>query len=652
MVLKTKIIEALGENELILPALVNRALAANDRAKYLFTLLQMAKSHADFPDAEFTDLSQERSASGVADASFDSVVANSRKLAKEVYRIEQARRIYESLRENLDEMLKPVVATADVASTNGAAQNYTARFEKLTGLGARINDQTVSGAQINAMTSAQHEQGDSLHLLVMDLHKELNRLQAQISEESIEGAQAYAIDAADRPLIKAFMQGISQTAKLKFGHPGLATTATRMSEKLIIQNDIGTTDAHVIVVHVQGMNITVTYTDAHLQRLLFFQSLFESFAVRWEDTRSRKDAAMEDGVYHLGLGNYTARDQAELESYLSFLGSRLVFLIDWNRARKRLQNFVPKKASIELLKWAAEHDYGHMAFLNMGGEQLVFDAMEFVVKGQLHIGQKLHRLLGGVQAQRYLQFVLKTCAEGVLQGKSESLIYDEGRAELFGYFRSAQQRLLDIAATHASLIIEIASGIRDSLLRTNSPEANNRLERNAQRAKDWERKADELVNAARAAAKQSADADFFRELVEAADDIADDLEEAAFNLTLLPQPVTAPEVRRPFQELTGLLVQGAQEYLKALETARYISRGAAREDLRDFLEAVHRIMAIEHETDEAQRRTKGTLLAVIGDFKQHYVYSETARKLEEAADGLMHSGLMLRDYFLVKVMQR
>src|SRR5262249_9932603 len=162
----------------------------------------------------------------------------------------------------------------------------------------------------------------------------------------------YGIDEADRPLIKAFMQGIGLTAKLKFDHPGLGATATRLGEKLMIQNDLGTTDAHVVVIHVEGMTATVICTDVHLQRLLFFQSLFEGFSVRWEDTRSRKDAAMEGGVYHLGLGSYTARDQADMESYLSFLGSRLVFLIDWNRARKRLQNFMPKKASVELLKWA------------------------------------------------------------------------------------------------------------------------------------------------------------------------------------------------------------------------------------------------------------------------------------------------------------
>ncbi|MBO0860903.1 MAG: DUF47 family protein [Chloracidobacterium sp.] len=652
MALKTKIIEALGETNLILPTLVNRALAANDRVKYLFTLLQMAKSRADFPDAEFTDLSRERLACGVEDASFDSVIAHSRRLANDTYHVEQAGRIYDLLLEDLGEMLKPVTANAEKAFANGAETNYVARFEKLTGSGTQVTDHTVNGAEINAMTSARREQGDSLHLLVMDLHKELNRLQARISEESFEGAQVYGIDETDRPLIKAFMQGIGLTAKLKFDHPGLGATATRLGEKLMIQNDLGTTDAHVLVTRIEGMAVTVICTDVHLQRLLFFQSLFEGFSVRWEDTRSRKDAAMEGGVYHLGLGSYRARDQAEMEGYLSFLGSRLVFLIDWNRARKRLQNFVPKSASVELLKWAADHNYGHMAFLKAGGEQLVFDAMEFVVKGQLHIGQKLYQILGAVQAQRYLQFVLKTCAEGLLEGKPEALIYDEVRAELFGYFRSAQQGLLDIAATHASLTIEIASGIRDSLIRASLPETATFIGRNAQRAKDWERKADELVNAARDAAKQTADADFFRELVEAADDIADDLEEAAFNLTLLPQPIVAPEVLRSFQELAGLLVQGAQEYLKALETARYINRGAAREDLQDFLEAVHRIMTIERQTDDAQRRAKGLLTAVARDFKQLFVYSETAKKLEEAADSLMRSGLMLRDYFLLKVMQR
>ena len=41
---KTHIVDALGERGLLLPALVNRALAANDQAKYRLTLLQAAKA--------------------------------------------------------------------------------------------------------------------------------------------------------------------------------------------------------------------------------------------------------------------------------------------------------------------------------------------------------------------------------------------------------------------------------------------------------------------------------------------------------------------------------------------------------------------------------------------------------------------------------
>jgi hypothetical protein len=78
------------------------------------------------------------------------------------------------------------------------------------------------------------------------------------------------------------MRGVNRTARLKFDHPGLGATATRSGERLVLQNDIGTTDAHVLVIHVEGLAAAVTYTDVHLQRLIFFQSLFDRFAVEWE----------------------------------------------------------------------------------------------------------------------------------------------------------------------------------------------------------------------------------------------------------------------------------------------------------------------------------------------------------------------------------
>ncbi len=73
---KDRIIATLGESELLLPDLMSRALSANDRVKYLLTLLQSARSAAD-GDADASDLREERLASEVADSSLDRVVHGS-----------------------------------------------------------------------------------------------------------------------------------------------------------------------------------------------------------------------------------------------------------------------------------------------------------------------------------------------------------------------------------------------------------------------------------------------------------------------------------------------------------------------------------------------------------------------------------------------
>ena len=58
--MKAEILVAIGETELQ-PA---SSLAANDRVKYVFSLLQMALAHADHPDGNPATLKRERVASG------------------------------------------------------------------------------------------------------------------------------------------------------------------------------------------------------------------------------------------------------------------------------------------------------------------------------------------------------------------------------------------------------------------------------------------------------------------------------------------------------------------------------------------------------------------------------------------------------------
>jgi hypothetical protein len=62
---------------------------------------------------------------------------------------------------------------------------------------------------------------------IMDSHKALNRLAAMHAEDVIAGARVYGLLPEDRPAVEAFMRGVEATRKLKFNHPGLATTVTR-----------------------------------------------------------------------------------------------------------------------------------------------------------------------------------------------------------------------------------------------------------------------------------------------------------------------------------------------------------------------------------------------------------------------------------------
>ncbi len=646
MTTKQGIIGSLGEKQLLLPGQVQSGLAANDRVKYFFTLLQFAKEQCEQPAANPPDLAREREASGVSDTEFDGVIAASRGLPGGRCRIPGAAQLLGRIGACLDEMLAPVDSAKELGLQSGA-DDFRKRRAAVAKLARGARKDQLPAALISALISGDRKQGDTAHLLVMDLHKELNRLQGELSRESVDGARVYGLRAQEKELVRAFMRGINSTQALKLDHPGLGTTAALSGKKLVLQNDIGTTDAHVLVVHVEGLGATVTYSDVHLDRLLFFQSLFEEFAVEWEETRSRRESGLnQGGIYHLCIGGYKARDREQLAQYLAFLGSRLVFLIDWNRARKRLRPFVPKRDGIAVLKWAAENGYGHMAFLKVGGDTLIYDAMQFAIKGPPRFGEDLRDMLGRERALAFLKFVVRTCAEGVLTAKPDPLIRDEVRAELANYFHSAERDLFDLACEHAALLVELASGVRDGVLQLQLAGADSALRRIAERAKTWESAADGLLNQVRAAVDHSAGAVFFKELLEAADDVADSLEEAAFHFTLFP-PRTAPEdAHARLRALADLLVGGAQEYLKALTTARHVRRGGDRDDMRDFLEAVHRITTVEHESDQAQRSIKSALVASESDARGLFVVAEVARNLEEAADALMHSGLVLRDHVM------
>src|ERR1700690_2073322 len=128
---KQEIIGSRGEKQLLLPGLVQSGLAANDRVKYFFTLLQLAREQCEQPAPNPPDLQREREASGVGDAEFDGVIAASRGLPGGRCRIPGAAALLGRVLDCLKAMLAPV-DLAQALGLESGADEYRRRFVAVT----------------------------------------------------------------------------------------------------------------------------------------------------------------------------------------------------------------------------------------------------------------------------------------------------------------------------------------------------------------------------------------------------------------------------------------------------------------------------------------------------------------------------------------
>ena len=154
---KTKMISELGANELLLPRLINDALSANDRAKYFFTLVQMAKGHADQPEVEITNLKRERQASGVEDIKYDTVVEKSTKESEGKYHIPEVKDIFDEVVKNIKGMMAPFEAMERMGGYENLPDHvkYEERLKALVDKAPSMKEDIVPGTYIGAMTSGQ-----------------------------------------------------------------------------------------------------------------------------------------------------------------------------------------------------------------------------------------------------------------------------------------------------------------------------------------------------------------------------------------------------------------------------------------------------------------------------------------------------------------
>lgn len=635
---KTQAVASLGQHRLMLPAWVKAALSANDRLKVYLTVLQAAASHAAHPHRDVPDLSKEISVAGLNTAWLHELAAVARRVDEDLF-VPDLPRVVKGVADDLATMARPVLETT--ATGDELHRRVQHRLEWLGGLAAdRLTDQ-----QLHELTHGHRGEGDSLHLLVMDLHKKINKLSGDLASDVIAGANVWELLPQDRPRVEAFMRGLNRTGVLKFDHPGLDTAATRDGERLLIQNDIGTNDAHVLVIQVAAHAITLTYADLHRVRLEFFQALLEPFGARWSGLESRASADLNHGAaYSVSTAQFDCADDAAVEAALEGIGSRIVFLIDWNRARKRLQAFVDKEDAIAILAEVARLDIGHRAWLQVGGERLIFAAMQAAGDGAFRIGDRLDEIVGVADAHAFLVAVMRLACDALRRGQPAALVADETRMLLAQHVRQRTSEF-DLLAEHASYCQALAQAVSDGL--AHGAERSGRAAKElAARSKAWERKADHLVMQARDKAERQSRWRPVARQIEQSDDVADALEEAAFLISLIADHHLKgwnEDVHKVLARLAGTVLQATQDQVKALAIARTLGSHGESVDNDAFLGATWRVLQAERKCDALLRDARRVILGAVQDAPSLMLANDLAGTLELASDRLLAAAYALRE---------
>ena len=638
MIVKTRIVEHLGEAAVLLPRLVAEGLAANDRAKVRMSGLQSAVRRAGAPTKTADDLSTEARAVGLDPIEFARFISEARVDGSDSVFAPGAAVLQASLVADVDAMTHAIEASGD-----GDAATYRKRLDALA-VAAAIHDDHLRPSAVAAMTSAAHDGPDSLHRLVMDLHKALNRLAARCADEIVAGAHAYGLAAEDRAAVEAFMRGLASTRSLKFDHPGLETTAARSQGRLVIQNDIGTTDAHVLVVTIEENAVAVTYTDVHRVRAKFFVGLFDGLAANWTGlAHEHAEGLGEDGAFYLVTGRLAAQSSDERDAFLEAVGASLVFLIDWNKARKTLRAFIDNADAVRLLKWAARHRLGHRAFLQLGGADLVNGAVRRAAAARIGYGVRLDTALGREGAVDFLKAVLRIAAEGLLAERADRLIRDAVDADLARRFERSESALLQGVVRQSGLAREIAAGLA-ALAGERLAGRPGNATAIAQKAKRIEEKADRIAIELRAAAERFHAHDRTRLLIDTLEDSIDDLEEAAFFLSLLPLDRNHRALA-PLVTLCDTAAAGAEAVARAADATAAVP-GGHRADADDALEASAKLIDLEHAADGSERETIAAILTDADGGAGAHALLECARKVERATDRFARAGHVLRAHVI------
>ena len=440
------------------------------------------------------------------------------------------------------------------------------------------------------------------------------------------------------------MRGLASTADLKFNHPGLDTTAMRSARRLIIQNDIGATDAHVVVITVEGNVVTITYTDVHRSRSTFFANLLRDFSAQWSGIDQKSAQGLgEDGAFYMVTGSYAAESDAQRDEFLEAVGRSLVFLIDWNKARKALRPLIPKDQTVRVLDWAARNRIGHRAFLELGGVELITTAVHNAAAARIGFGDRLDAVLGRGSAVDFLKSVLDICTNALRSGRSARAARDRIEAELVRRLSRVDATLLAVVVRQSGLARDIAGSITDHIANLQT----GRLAESAEltgRARRIEEKADRIAIEARTEiARLDADPTMLQ-LVDRVEEAIDELEQAAFIASLTPPEIGATALAS-LADLCATALASTEAAASGAAATAEVPEGH-RSDAEDAFAAVARLVEFEHKADDSERAVTALVLRGELDLSHALMALELARALERATDRLASFGHMLHAHVL------
>ena len=204
--MKSEIIEQLGQIDLLLPSLIAEGLAANDRVKLRLSILQAAARRARDPKNARFDMARECRDAGLDQVAMETLV-NRATLAGDRISAPGLANLGIAIWNDMEAMLR-AVKTGDGASAEPAAARLAAIRESAP---FSSSDDVALGQIFRLTELSDRDNGDSLHGLIMDLHKALNRLAAAHAEEVLAGAHVHALLPQDRPAVEAFMRGVEAT---------------------------------------------------------------------------------------------------------------------------------------------------------------------------------------------------------------------------------------------------------------------------------------------------------------------------------------------------------------------------------------------------------------------------------------------------------